>query len=119
MPRMDAPEYWATLERLVADCPLKLDRPKGSHHSRYPELVYPLDYGYLEGSTSVDGGGIDVWHGTADGSGIAGIVLTVDLHKRDAEIKILLDTSEAEIRTILEFQADLAPLLVRKPRTKD
>jgi inorganic pyrophosphatase len=27
-------------------------------------MIYPLDYGYLEITTSSDGGGIDVWFGS-------------------------------------------------------
>ena len=37
-----------------------IDRPKGISQPRYPELVDPLDYGYLEHTTSSEGGGIDM-----------------------------------------------------------
>ncbi len=58
-------EFWDFLDNLVASHTLVIDRPKGSQHPRYSDLVYPLDYGYLEGTTAIDGGGIDVWLGTA------------------------------------------------------
>ena len=41
-----------------------IDRPRGTSHPHYPTMVYPLDYGYLENTTSGDGGGIDVWLGS-------------------------------------------------------
>ena len=57
-------EFWSVLERLVAESNLVIDRPKGTTHWRYPDYVYPMDYGYLEGTSSMDGDGIDVWIGT-------------------------------------------------------
>jgi inorganic pyrophosphatase len=38
-----------------------IDRPNGPSHPRYGEMIYPLDYGYIENITSSAGGGIDVW----------------------------------------------------------
>ena len=111
-------KFWEALDSLVSECPPRIDRPKGSRHTRYPELVYPLDYGYLQGSTTVDGGGVDVWRGELAGAEIVGVILTVDLLKRDAEIKVLIGTSDADIRTIMQFHASMAPLLVRKPAEK-
>lgn len=52
--------FWQALDRLVAECETVIDRPKGTAHPRWPEFVYPLDYGYLRGTSSMDGGGIDV-----------------------------------------------------------
>lgn len=96
-------EFWQYLDRLVTDCPVVIDRPKGSVHPRYPAIVYPLDYGYLEGSTTVDGGGLDVWLGSLPDRSLESVVLTVDLNKRDAEIKLLLGCNEEDLATILDF----------------
>jgi inorganic pyrophosphatase len=122
-------EFWDFLHRLVASHTLVIDRPKGSQHPRYSDLVYPLDYGYLEGTTSIDGGGIDVWLGTAKRDSfsnsatkfISALVLTVDLHKNDTEIKILLDCSDAEIQTILAWHNSkkMRAMLVRNPGYKE
>ena len=70
--------------------PVVLDRPKGNVHPRYPDLIYPLDYGYLENTSAADGGGIDVWIGTNGGKKLTGILCTFDKLKRDAEIKLLI-----------------------------
>jgi len=32
-----------------------VDRPLGSHHPSYPELIYPINYGYVKGITAPDG----------------------------------------------------------------
>jgi inorganic pyrophosphatase len=96
-------EFWDYLDRLVAGSQVTIDRPCGSHHPVYSELIYPLDYGYLVGTTTVDGGGIDVWAGSLPGRRLDAVVMTVDLHKRDAEIKLLLGCTEAEKQVILDF----------------
>jgi inorganic pyrophosphatase len=95
--------FWASLDRLVANSRLVIDRPAGSHHPRYPGLVYPLDYGYLEGTSSGDGAGIDVWFGASGARTLDSVIMTVDLTKRDLEVKLLLGCSPEEAETILDF----------------
>ncbi len=96
-------EFWEYLDQMVADSRIMIDRPKGSRHPRYPSLIYPLDYGYLEGTTTVDGGGIDLWLGSLPGRSLDSVVMTVDLHKRDAELKLLLGCTDQDKITILEW----------------
>ena len=83
-------DFWHKLDQLVTSSRLIVDRPQGSPHPRYPALLYPLDYGYLEGTCSSDGGGIDVWIGSLRQRTVTGIICTVDLHNRDSELKLLL-----------------------------
>ena len=40
---------------------VKIDRPLGSVHPRYPDLVYPVNYGYLPGVLGGDGEEQDVY----------------------------------------------------------
>ncbi|MBE9475248.1 MAG: inorganic pyrophosphatase, partial [Chloroflexi bacterium] len=56
-------DFWEHLERLIEESKIVVDRPKGTAHPQFPEMIYPLDYGYLKGTTSTDGGGLDVWVG--------------------------------------------------------
>ena len=32
-----------------------IDRPLGSRHPKYPDIVYPVNYGYIEGIIAPDG----------------------------------------------------------------
>lgn len=96
-------DFWTYLDRLLAAHAVVIDRPRGSAHPRYPSLIYPLDYGYLENTTTVDGDGLDVWVGSRPERSLDGLALTVDLHKRDAELKLLLGCTEAEKTIILDF----------------
>ena len=104
MSAASATAFWDSLERLLRTERLVVDRPRGSTHPRFPDFVYPLDYGYLEGTSGGDGGGIDVWAGSADRAALTGIVCTVDIAKRDTEIKLLAGCVAAEIEAILEAQ---------------
>lgn len=110
-------QFWAVLDKLVETSEIIIDRPKGSAHPRFTKYIYPLDYGYLEGTASMDGEGIDVWLGTDPAKKLTAILCTVDLIKRDSEIKLLLGCTEAEIQTVLEFhnQSELMRgMLVRR-----
>ena len=100
--RPETSAFWFALNTLVSESNIVIDRPKGSAHTRYPDFIYPLDYGYLENTSSMDGGGIDVWKGTT-GSNINAIICTVDLLKRDSEIKILIGCGEEETQQVLSF----------------
>lgn len=109
-------DFWTYLDKLVAESKIVIDRPKGSRHPRYAEIIYPLDYGYLDGTTASDRGGIDIWRGSRKTGKLSAVIMTVDLHKRDTEIKILLGCTEAEIQTILNFHNDqkMRATLVRR-----
>ena len=98
--------FWITMQELLAAGEIVIDRPKGLPHPRYPEMVYPLDYGYLPGTTAADGGGIDVWIGSLGGRALTGIVCTFDTIKRDAEIKLLAGCTPADVETIVRFHSD-------------
>lgn len=121
MPASDSSAgFWDYLDRLVDAHPLVIDRPRGSHHPRYPEIVYPLDYGFLEGTTSGDGSGIDAWLGASGKHELSSVILTVDLYKRDTELKLLLGCSEEEAQIILSFHNEngMRATLVYRPLEK-
>lgn len=93
--------FWQALDRLVSKSEIVIDRPCGTAHPRYPAFIYPLDYGYLQGTTSGDGSGIDVWIGSQSARRVTALLVTVDGQKRDAEIKLLLDCIPEECQALL------------------
>jgi len=111
------PRFWATLDAFVATSTLVIDRPKGSRHPRLPAAIYPVDYGYLEGTTAGDGEGIDVFVGSVRPATLGAVVCTADGGKRDAELKLLLGCSEEDTAVIMHFlgSGDLAAILVPRP----
>lgn len=96
-------DFWEYLDQLIAQSEIIIDRPRGSTHPEIHELVYPLDYGYLDQTHTADGGGIDLWLGSQPKRQLDSVALTVDLFKRDAEIKLLLGCTEDEKRIVLEL----------------
>ena len=88
-------DFWKALDELADSSEIAIDRPKGTAHPKYPDLIYPVDYGYLKDTASMDGAGIDVWVGSA-GKRIDAVMCVVDLMKRDSEIKILIGCTEKE-----------------------
>ena len=88
--------FWTALDTLVSESEIVIDRPRGSAHRRYPNFIYPLDYGYLKNTSAMDGGGIDIWRGSYTAGRIDAIMCIIDLVKRDSEIKILIGCTEEE-----------------------
>jgi inorganic pyrophosphatase len=111
---MPGSSFWQHLDALVAAHPLIIDRPRGTRHARFPDFFYPYDYGYLSGTTAGDGQGIDVWLGSLTTRSVTGIVCTVDLQKRDSEMKLLIGCTQDEARRIvtLHNHGDQAGILV-------
>lgn len=110
--------FWAALDQLMASSRLVIDRPKGTAHPRYPEMIYPLDYGYLADTTAMDGGGIDVWAGSDPARGLDAVMVTVDLVKRDSEIKLLIGCTEDEKQLVWHQHNDsesMKGMLIRRP----
>ena|SRR5689334_7668997 len=111
--------FWSAMTELLKTNAIVIDRPRGSTHPRYGEVVYPLDYGYLENTTSSDGSGIDVWLGSLNSvinmKTLTGILCTFDTLKRDAEIKLLIGCTEENIQVIQEFHKEMYTLYVPNP----
>lgn len=89
-------DFWNSIQTLVNESEIIIDRPKGSVHPRYSDFIYNVDYGYLKNTSSMDGSGIDVWVGTEKNKKVDAIICTVDLLKRDSEIKILIGCTNKE-----------------------
>jgi len=107
--------FWHEMMRLVKTNAITIDRPKGTSHPRYPEVIYPLNYGYLQNTTASDGGGIDVWIGSLGTKSLTGILCTFDNIKRDAEIKLLLGCTQEDIQLIQSFHGEMPTLFVQNP----
>ena len=120
------PSFWRSIAQLLTTNGVIIDRPRGTSHPQYPAIVYPLDYGYLENTTSSDGGGIDVWLGSLNTltnesvpKTLTGILCTFDTLKRDAEIKLLVGCSGDDVQVIRDFHGEMLTLFVPNPAVED
>lgn len=101
---------WAALEAAVRSRNIVLDRPQGSVHPTFPDIRYPLDYGYVEGLLGTDGDGLDVFVGTAQ-TGLVGACETTDHRKGDRELKLLLDCDPREVYMAYGFLTFIPTLM--------
>lgn len=109
-------DFWRIVDSLVEDSEIVIDRPKGTAHPKYPNFIYQVDYGYLKDTSSMDGGGIDVWVGSGEKQADA-VICVVDLMKRDSEIKILIGCTEEEKRMVYQFHNEtrwMKGILIRR-----
>jgi inorganic pyrophosphatase len=114
--------FWQAMTQLLITNRVIIDRAKGASHPRHKDMIYPLDYGYLENTISSDGGGIDVWLGSLNtvtnknaAKTLTGILCTFDTLKRDAEIKLLIECSANDIQVIRDFHRDMHTLYIPNP----
>ena len=114
--------FWQSMTQLLKANSLVIDRPMGSTHPRYPQVIYPLNYGSLENTGASDGGGIDVWVGSLnkvmdeeERKTLTGILCTFDTLKRDAEIKLLIACSAEDIQIIRDFHKEMHTLYIPNP----
>ncbi len=105
---IETPDYAGILGSTVSG---SIDRPLGSRHPDHPDMLYPVNYGYVDGLTAGDGEEQDVYvlgeHEPV--STFTGRVIAVCHRLNDVEDKWIVSTdgqprSEAEIRAAIDFQ---------------
>ncbi len=77
----------------------KIDRPLGSSHPRYPNIIYPVNYGYVEDVNAEDGEKQDVYLLGIDipVSGFTGRVVAVYRRIDDVEDKWIVSYDGEEL----------------------
>ena len=79
----------AELSKIVT---INIDRPLGSRHPDYPDLVYPINYGYISGIIAGDGEEQDAYVLGVDEpiSVFEGRIIAVIHRKNDVEAKLVV-----------------------------
>ncbi len=101
-------DYSSILGKTVSG---RIDRPLGSAHPRHPDMIYPINYGYVDGIIAGDGMEQDVYLLGPDGpvSEFSGPVVAVYHRLNDLEDKWIVSAdgrtrSEEEILSAIGFQ---------------
>lgn len=88
-----------------------VDRPMGSAHPGYPEMIYPINYGYVPGVIAADGARQDAYILGADGPlrRFEGTVIAVVHWTNEVEDKRIVsldgrDYPDEEILAQIHFQ---------------
>lgn len=97
--------FWQKLDTLYVSSSLVIHSMKNTKHPKY-NLIYPTDSGYLKDTHSNDGSDIDIFVGSKKEAKIEALALSVDILKRDSEIKLLVGCTEEEIYKIMQFLND-------------
>ena len=99
-----------TIEYLGKVITVKIDRPMGSKHPKH-NFIYPINYGYIEGTKAGDGGEIYAYIlGIFEPiSSFKGKVIGIIKRKDDAEDKLVVaeelnDYDKYQIKALTEFQ---------------
>ena len=87
---------WDRWERLILSEGFHLDRPQYTPHPKYPEIIYPMDYGYICNTMSSDGAEVDLFVGSGEDH-LVGLIVTQDYRQGDQEIKLLWRCLPTEI----------------------
>ncbi len=88
---------WEGWEALIERNGLTIDRPYRSRHPVFSEIIYPMNYGYVNDTTSTDGHEVDVFVGSAAAGGLVGLILTTDHRRGDREMKLLYRCTPEEV----------------------
>ncbi len=94
--------FWLAVESLVKNHRLIIEHRRGSVHPLFPDYIYPLDCGYLEGCHSADGDGTDVFRGSLPDALVSALFISVDERNGGVQLKIALGTTEPENQLIYE-----------------
>ncbi len=94
--------HWEAWEQLIQQNGWTIDRPYRSRHPLFPEIIYPIDYGYVNGTRSSDGEPVDLFVGHGQ-RGLVGALLTIDRRRGKREVKLLYNCTAEEVYLINGF----------------
>lgn len=110
---------WAAWEALIEENGITIDRPFASSHPDYSDIIYPINYGYINNTLSSDGEEVDIFCGSATNKLVA-LIQTADFRKGDREIKMIYNCTPAEVYLVngfINFAPELmqGELVMRRP----
>jgi inorganic pyrophosphatase len=110
--------FWEYLDKLIYENEIIIDRPKGTKHPKYNDMVYVVDYGYIKNTQSMDKEGIDIFIGSEPVKKTDAFFCVIDMIKKDSEIKILMGCTKdekSEIYNFLNNSEFMKAILVNRP----
>lgn len=90
--------FWQKLDSLILSSNVVISQEKGTHHPKYLNMVYPVDYGFLEDTNE-----IKVFKGSEKRSVVDAVMVVADILKRDLDVKLLWGCTPEEEEQILRF----------------
>jgi len=87
---------WDAWQNIIETHGITNERPRHSRHPLFHDIIYPLDYGYINGTVGPDGDEVDVFTGSTP-NGLVALIAADDLRRADRDIKLLYNCSPEEI----------------------
>jgi 8-oxo-dGTP pyrophosphatase MutT (NUDIX family) len=91
-----------------------VDRPIGTTHQKHPDIIYPINYGYIAGEIAPDGEDLDVYilGVTEPLTAFTGRVIAIIHRKNDIEDKLVVAPdscvyNQADVAAAVHFQEQL------------
>lgn len=111
--------FWESLDRLLEEGEIVVDRPQGSLHACFPHVRYPFDCGYLALPLSESGAEMDVWKGAHTSSQVAAILLAVDEHNLELNRSLAVGLNEPELAAVTDFYTQIGLTALAIQRTPE
>ena len=86
---------WRRWERLTDHRGIGIDRSSGAAHPRYPDMIYPCDYGHIPGTAAADGDEVDVFVGSLQ-TGLVGLIALTHQPSGITEPKLLVNLARED-----------------------
>ena len=94
--------FWQKVDTLLMSCTLNIINHKGEHHKKYPDFIYPLDFGYLVSDLNDDSKGIACYIGHEHQFCNSAIV-SVDILDGECFVQFLIGCNEQQEEQVLKF----------------
>jgi len=111
--------FWESLDRLLEEGEIVIDRPQGSLHACFPHVRYPFDCGYLALPLSESGAEMDIWKGSQASSQVAAVLLAVDEHNLELNRSLVVGLTDRELEAVTEFYTQIGLTAVPIQRTPE
>lgn len=95
--------FWQKVDTLFLSSNLKISRKKGETHPNFKNLVYPVDYGHLQDTVSINSEGISVYVGSKGHSSVTALAVAADILEKSIDVKVLCGCTEEEVLDVLHF----------------
>lgn len=124
----DAKRAHADVRRLMMGklVTVTVDRPLGSRHPKFPALIYPVNYGFIQGVLAADGEEQDAYILGVEQpiSAFTGRVIAIIYRKNDVEDKLVVAPDgmlfeKEEIRSLTAFQEQYFDITIEMIAAKE
>ena len=95
--------FWQKLDTLYLSSGYQITRKKGEGHPRFQNLIYPVDYGYINDTKSFGKDGVSIYAGSGNRYEISALVVAADILIKELDVKVLVGCTEEEVDQGLRF----------------